>query len=292
MERELWQALYLLATSLDKRGGRWKYSTAEIVAVYFWAVLHDRPTSWAAQPDEWPMDLRPEPLPPQSTLSRRLKQADAVELMTAVEQQLVMLIGLGQHWIHILDGKPLAISPISHDRDAAWGRGARGMQKGYKVHAVWNGGPLFTTWSLAPMNMSEKTVARRMMESMLGGGYLLADSQYDANYLYDAAEKAGFQLVAKKTPGRGRNGLGHRRHSPSRLRSIELLTTQFGAELYRERNSIERQFGVLTSTGGILGPLPAWVRRFHRVRHWVHAKLILNALRWIKTSQPKLLAFA
>ena len=75
--------------------------------------------------------------------------------MTAVEQQLVVLLGLGQHWIHVLDGKPLAVSPISHDRDAAWGRGARGMQKGYKLHAVWNGGPLFTTWSLAPMNMSE-----------------------------------------------------------------------------------------------------------------------------------------
>ena len=97
MERELWQALYLLATGLDKRWGCWKYSTAEIVVVYFWAVLHDRPTSWAAQQAEWPADLRPGPLPPQSTLSRRLKQADAVELMTAVEQQLVVLIGLGQH---------------------------------------------------------------------------------------------------------------------------------------------------------------------------------------------------
>jgi hypothetical protein len=292
MERELWQALYLLASSLDKGWGRWKYTTAEIVAVYFWAVLNDRPTSWAAQPSEWPPDLRPDPLPPQSTLSRRLKQADAVELMTAVEQQLVVLVGLGKHWIHVLDGKPLAVSPISHDRDAAWGRGARGLQKGYKVHAVWNGGPLFMTWALSPMNSSEKTVARRLMESLVGGGYLLADSQYDANYLYDAAEKAGFQLVAKKTPGRGRNGLGHRRNSPSRLRSIELLTTQFGAELYRERNAIERMFGVLTSTGGILGPLPAWVRRFHRVRHWVHAKLILNALRWLQTRQPQLLAFA
>jgi hypothetical protein len=292
MERELWQALYLLATNLDKHWGRWKYSTAEIVVVYFWAVLHDRPTSWAAEPTEWPPDLRPEPLPPQSTLSRRLKQADAVELMTAVEQQLLVLIGLGTHWIHILDAKPLAVSPISRDRDAAWGRGARGMQKGYKMHAVWNGGPLFTTWALSPMNSSEKVVARHLMKSLVGGGYLLADAQYDANYLYDDAQKAGFQLLARKTPHRGRGGLGHRPNSPSRLRSIELLTTRFGIELYRERNNIERQFGVLTSTGGILGPLPAWVRRFHRVRHWVQAKLILNALRWIKNSRPDLLALA
>src|SRR6185295_20393678 len=108
MERELWQALYLLVTNLDKGWGRWKYSTAEIVAVYFWAVLHDRPTSWAAQAGEWPAELRPRRLPPQSTLSRRLKHADAVELMTAVEQQLVVLIGLGKHWIHVLDAKALA----------------------------------------------------------------------------------------------------------------------------------------------------------------------------------------
>jgi hypothetical protein len=273
MERELWRALYLLAANIDKRWGGWKYSTAEIVAVYFWAVLHDRPTSWAAQPAEWPDDLRPDPLPGQSTLSRRLKQADAVELMTAVEHQLVVLLGLGRHWIHILDGKPLAVSPISQDRDAAWGRGAGAWQKGYKVHALWNGGPMFTTWALAAMNVSEKTVALQLFRSLPGGGYVLADAQYDANSLYDAAQKEGFQLVAKKTPDRGRRGLGHRRQSPSRLRSIELLETPFGVELYRGRNAIERQFGVLTSTGGSLGPLPAWVSRFPRVRNWVQANL-------------------
>lgn len=292
MERELWQALYLLARELDKRWGCWKYSTAEIVAVYFWAVVHDRPTSWAARPEEWPADLRLDPLPPQSTLSRRLKQADAVELLTAVEQQLLILIGLGRHWIHVIDGKALAVSPISQDPDAAWGRGAKGKQKGYKLHAVWNGGPLFTTWALAPMNVSEKTVARQLFQSLPGGGYLLGDTQYDVNGLYDAAAQAGFQLVAKKTPGRGRNGLGHRRQSPSRLRSIELLATSFGGELYHERNAIERQFGALVSTGGVLGPLPAWVRRFHRVRHWVQAKFILNGLRWIKSQRPSLLALA
>ena len=292
MERELWLALYLLARGLDKRWGSWKYSTAEIVAVYFWAVVHDRPTSWAARAEEWPADLRLDPLPPQSTLSRRLKQADAVELLTAVEQQLLVLIGLGRQWIHIIDGKALAVSPISQDPEATWGRGAKGKQKGYKLHAVWNGGPLFTTWSLAPMNVSEKTVARQLFESLPGGGYLLGDTQYDANGLFDAAAQAGFQLVTKKTPSRGRNGLGHRRQSPSRLRSIELLATPFGRQLYRERGAIERQFGVLVSTGGILSPLPAWVRRFHRVRHWVQAKFILNGLRWIKIRQPELLALA
>jgi hypothetical protein len=292
MERELWQALYWLATSLDKPWGGWKYTTAEIVAVYFWAVVHDRPTSWAARPGEWPDDLRPRSLPPQSTLSRRLRHADAVELMTGVEQRLLLLIGLGKHWISVIDGKAIAVSPISQDPDAACGRGAGGWQKGYKMHAIWNGGPMFTSWTLAALNVSEKTMARRLFPSLLGGGYLLGDAQYDVGDLYDAAQQQGFQLVAKKTPSRGRHGLGHRRQSASRLRSIELLSTPFGAALHRQRNAIERHFGFLASTGGSLGPLPAWVRRFHRVRHWVQAKLILTGLRWIKRRQPEMLAFA
>jgi hypothetical protein len=57
------------------------------------------------------------------------------------------------------------------------------------------------------MNSSGKVVARRMMESLVGGGYLLADAQYDANYLYDNAEKAGFQLRAT----RGRLGASPQR---------------------------------------------------------------------------------
>jgi hypothetical protein len=59
MERELWKTLYLLAVKFDNPWGHWRYSTAEILAVYFWAVVHDRPTSWAANPAVWPEDLRP-----------------------------------------------------------------------------------------------------------------------------------------------------------------------------------------------------------------------------------------
>ena len=282
MERELWRALYALAVRLDKPWGRWRYTTADVVAVYFWAAVHDRPTSWAIDPSQWPEDLRPAWLPSQSTTSRRLGHSDAVELMTAVEQHLVTLLGLGRSLVHRLDGKALAISPVSKDPDAGYGRGAGGWQKGYKFHAVWGDGPLPVAWTLAPMNASEKTIARGLLEALPGGGYLLADSHYDVGYLYDLAAQAGFQLVAKKTPSRGKDGLGHRPQSPHRLRSIELLTTEFGRVLYRQRNAIECRFGALSCAGGGLSPLPAWVRRFHRVRHWVQAKIILAGLRWIR----------
>ena len=86
MERELWLILYETTVRLDKRFGSWKFSTADIVVVYFWSVVHDRPMSWAIQPQHWPDDLRPACLPSQSTLSRRLRHADTQRLMTETEQ--------------------------------------------------------------------------------------------------------------------------------------------------------------------------------------------------------------
>jgi hypothetical protein len=292
MERELWKVLYLLARKLDNPWGNWRYSTAEIVAVYFWAVVHDRPTSWAVQPSEWPDDLRPAWLPPQSTLSRRLQQPPTVELMTAVEQHLLAIFALDRYLVKRIDSKALAVSKVSKDPDAGFGRGAGGMQKGYKLHAVWSRGSMPLAWGLAAMNVGEKTLARGLIPTLPGGGYLLGDAQYDANYLYDLAAEAGFQLVAKKTKDRGRGGLGHRRQSPGRLRSMELLTTDFGRALYSQRAAIEGHFSTLTCIGGGLAPLPAWVRRFDRVRNWVQAKIITAGLRWLVLHHQQKLAFA
>ncbi len=292
MERELWRILYRLARELDKPWGEWRYATADVIAAYFWAVVHDRPTRWAVDPRHWPDDLRPALLPPQSTISRRLRRPTTVALMTAVEERLLALIVVGGCLVQIIDGKPLAVSGVSKDPDAGYGRGAGGNQKGYKLHAVWGGGPMPIAWGLAPMNVSEKTMARHLIPTLPGGGYLLADSQYDANPLYDAAAEAGFQLVAKKIKDRGRGGLGHRCQSSGRLRSLELLATAFGGVLCDQRNAIERYFGDWVSSGGGLGPLPAWARRFGRVRNWVQAKILVAGARWLSFQEPHKLALA
>jgi hypothetical protein len=134
MERELWKILYRLTWEWSKPKGKWLYATADVV-VCFWAVLHDRPTRWAATPENWPDDLRPMLLPPQSTLSRRLRRPEAVELMTAVEEHLWALIVVESCLVRIIDGKALAVSNASKDPDTGYGRGAGGNQKGYKLHA-------------------------------------------------------------------------------------------------------------------------------------------------------------
>ncbi len=117
MERELWRILYHLTRESDKPWGEWRYATADVLAAYFWAVVHDRPTRWAADPKHWPDDLRPALLPPQSTISRRLRRPRTVELMTAVEERLLALIVVGRWLVQIIDGKPLAVSGVSKDSD-------------------------------------------------------------------------------------------------------------------------------------------------------------------------------
>ena len=175
------------------------------------------------------------------------------------------LIVVGGCLVQIIDGKPLAVSGVSKDRDAGYGRGAGGNQKGYKLHAVWGGGPMPIAWGLAPMNVSEKTMARHLIPTLPGGGYLLADSQYDANPLYDVAAEAGFQLVAKKIKDRGRGGLGHRCQSSGRLRSTRTARHRVWRRAMRPTQRDRRYFWRLGVFGGGLGPLPAWARRFGRV---------------------------
>lgn len=277
MERELWMILYGIVRRLDSGYGRWRYSTGDIVLIYFWAVVHDRPTCWAVRKANWPRDLYPGVLPSQSTLSRRLRRAEVQELMTAAEETSLALACVTQWWVKVIDGKPLSVSGVSKDADAGYGRGAGGMQKGYKLYAVWGAGPLPLAWGLAPMNVSEKTMARLLIRDLPGGGYLLGDKFYDVNALYDLAHEAGYQLLA---PKRRSKGLGHQRHSPYRLRCLELRQRPFGRAICGYRRQIERDFGTLTSFGGGLACLPSWVRRFPRVRNWVQTKLLINAARW------------
>jgi hypothetical protein len=286
MERELWNLLYYLIKRLDKKEGAWKFSAGDILLVHFWSVLHDRPMCWAVDKNNWPRDLRSGCLPSQSTESRRMRTAAVGQLMTEMEYTWMAISGACLWWIRVIDGKPLAVSGVTKDADAGYGRGAGGMQKGYKVHAIWGGGPLPLAWGVAPMNVSEKVMARHLLHELPGEGYLLGDTEFDSNALYELAHEAGYQLLTRKR--QKQHGVGHRRQSPYRLRSIELLKTKFGKRIYRFRRQIERDFGELTSFGGGLMCLPAWARRLPRVVNWIHAKLLINAARWLKLHRDEL----
>jgi hypothetical protein len=284
MERELWPLLYCTVRDIA-RGFSQKYVQIPswvLIVTMLWASLHDRPVSWACRAANWETTrLRPWRLPSASTMSRRVDGEGAALLWQAVEQRLRDLSGTHPALAAFLDGKPLPVSGVSKDCDACYGHGAGLNAKGYKLHTVWSTRTLPETWEVTPLNISEKVVARRLIPPLSGGGYLLADGNYDANPLFDLAGAQGYQLVTPLPRG-AKPGSGHHYQSPYRLRSIALMQSPFGKRLYRCRTAIERSYGNATSFGGGMGPLPAWVRGLDRVRTWVWAKLLINASRILK----------
>ncbi len=274
MEHELWLQLYAIAIRLDNIWTTGFYRASEIVAVYLWAVIHDRPTCWACHRCNW-HGCEPCVLPSQSTMSRRLRSGAVVELLLKIEQELGG--DPRQWWVQRMDSKPLPVGPHSKDRDAKYGRAAKGFARGYKLHVIWGDGPLPSAWCIEPMNTGDSVAAQKLVEQLSGEGYLIGDRQYDSsNPLHLAASPQHQVVAAQKRPGQA---LGHRPHAPSRLHALEMLKRPFGQMLLRYRTQIEREFGNLTSFGAGLGPLPSWVRRPHRISRWVQAKLMINAIR-------------
>jgi hypothetical protein len=273
MESELWSLVYHLVVRLA-RGQRPRgamYQDAEIVGVYLWAVLHDRPVLWACQRRNWPICWRRRPLPTPSTMSRRLRRPAVRRLLQEAERHLRPCCG--SRWCQWIDAKPLPVGGASQDRHARAGRAVRGLARGYKLYAIGRAGGAFEAWMVLPMNVNERRAARHLLRQVEGVGYLVGDAEYDSNALFDLAATRGFQLVAPRIrPG----ALGHHYQSPRRLRSIDLLTRPFGQALRRQRYDIDRFFGRLGNFGGGLAPLPNWVRTYRRVRLWVHGKILIN----------------
>jgi hypothetical protein len=283
MERQLWLSLQQRLRPLSTRfRPRCTYQDADIVRVYYWAVLHDRPTAWACERRNWPPHARKGPLPSPSAMSRRLRGPAVRELLRQLQGAVLGPQGDHPPLLWLVDGKGLPIGGASGDRQAGYGKAAGGKAKGYKLHALVGADGSVPVWRVAPMYKDERVMARRMVRQAAIQGYLVGDSYFDDNQLHDVClDKGGLQLV---TPRRYRHakGRGHHRHSPGRLRCLEILDSpdpRFGRGLFCQRRAIERYFGNLTSFGGGLGPLPAWARTHRRVHRWVQAKLTFNALR-------------
>lgn len=281
MEGELWRQIYHLLGKLGK-GYRRKheiYSDDWIVAVYLWAVLHDRPVSWACDERNWPQSMV-FALPSPARMSRRLRTESVVGLLKELELAYRNQLPSGLwKWI---DAKPLPIGNCSKDRQAGYGRCASGMGKGYKLYAICDSNGALEAWRIGPMNRDEKVMAARLLRQVKGPGYVTADSMYDASPLYATAQQSGLRLVAVKR--RGVN-LGHRKQRPERLRSIALLNQPFGKNLMNSRRGIELIFAHMTFGAAALQPLPAWVRTHRRVELWVRGKIVIYYVKKLKNAR-------
>ena len=165
MERELWPLLY---RELRRAAGDFSQKYVQIpawvlVAVSLWAALHDRPVAWACDPANWgATTMRPWKLPSPSTMSRRAYSVGTGLLWRALQERLRRL-GPGPALVASLDGKPLPVGGYTKDPDAAYGRGAGVMAKGYKLHTVWSSGALPGEWEVASLKVGETTVAGEML---------------------------------------------------------------------------------------------------------------------------------
>jgi len=281
MEYQLWLSIVAVLATVDKsRNARCDFADDNIVSVYYWSVIHDRPVRWACKPKNWPLHLRRRPLPSESTMSRRLRSRSVQKLLNALEERIVAPPEPGLFWI--IDGKPLPISGCSKDRQAGYGRAANCKAKGYKVHAIVDTSGAVAAWRVAPMNVDERVMAQRMLRTASIQGYVVADSNYDSNKLHEVCQtRDQLQLVTRRRYG-SEHGTGHRKQTGGRLRSIELVENPmpaFAEQMLHDRGDIERRFAHLTNWGGGLTCLPPWVRTHRRVHRWVQAKLVLTALK-------------
>lgn len=283
MERQLWKAILQAAEQIRKPpyDPRQTYSARVILKVWMWAVLHDRPVSWACEAANWPCHERRWKRPSNATMSRRLRCPRFRSWLVCIERKVLRSDdSTGLVWM--VDGKPLAISGCTKDRQAGYGRAASGMAKGYKLHAIVGANGQVIHWRIAPMNKDERLMAQRMLKSTQVCGYLVGDGNYDSNKLHAICDQHGdLQFVTPRRYG-PQAGTGRRPQTAGRMRSKALLENphnEFGLSLLKQRDDIERFYAHLTNWGGSLTHLPPWARTHRRVHRWVQAKLILNALK-------------
>lgn len=277
MERELFALIVGVASELagrHRRPPRASYTDLEIFAVLIWAALHDRPISWAVQRRHWPLCEHRRRLPTSSTMSRRLRAPSLTALIGAVIPRLHVR-GPGRRTL-LLDGRPLPIARHSADKDAGSGRVAGGLGRGYKLHQIADLLGNCRGFRVESLRVSEQAAACELLGSLRRGeaARLLADANYDSNKLYDLAGSKGVQMLAARRY-RHAAGIGHRRHSPHRLRALEMMRSD--PDVLACRRRIEGVFGTQGNVVGGLGALPNHVRGLRRVRLWVASKLAIDA---------------
>lgn len=289
MDRELYrlilQELRKTTPHLPIRG---TYTDQEIVSVFYFAVLNNRPVSWACDRRNWPICYlsHGRSLPSQSQMSRRLRTASVSQLLDQIEQQVFhsdkseVTSPFELAWY--LDGRPLVVSKHSRDRYARFGRASRGIGRGYKLHLLLGCRGTIGDYRVTPMNRDERPMARRMLRRAKIQGYVLGDANYDDDGLHEICEKRGNLTMI--TPPRQKNakGFGHRKYTASRRDCIQRQRDpfpEFVEQMMRQRYRIDTFFGQQTSCGEGLWSLPPWVRTFPRVYRWIQAKLALLVLR-------------
>lgn len=245
------------------------YDDRTILLVAIWATIHDRPMNWACQAENWPHVLRPVALPSPSTMSRRYQRAYE-EHGHSIQEASLQLAGVVTQ-DGVVDARPLCVGGASKDPDAKVGRAVGHMAKGYKLFSILDAKGLVRVWEVRAMNAAEQTVAlslyRRVGRPIRR---IVADGVYDSMPLHRLAAE---QQLRHYSPIReGRVG---RRQQPRRKQLLRLWATKIGKHYLKQRDDVERAFGLMGNFACGYKGLPNWVRRLPRVERWMWAKILI-----------------
>jgi hypothetical protein len=289
MDREIWRdvvrAVDRACRAVKDPGRRPVYSNNLIAKLYLWSVWRGVSLSKACDPQRLQFNslFRPRALPSVSQFTRRVKSDVLQEVLNHVHRQLVSC-GVASE-AGYFDGKPLAVSPVSKDPDAARGHVTGGFAKGYKLHAYVNDRRRVVVWSVMPLNVDEKSVAMELCDFLpppaCAAAVDMADSNYDSAPLHKRmALNDRVLLTELRGQDRVKDGEHHpvtlRQMGPQRREAVGVWKGHPDLARYvlRSRNNVEGVFSVMTVALGAGSP-PAHVRRLHRVRRWAGAKIIL-----------------
>jgi hypothetical protein len=287
MDRTIWKvlmdALDPICRKLHKPQRRPQYSDRLIVAMYLWSVFNDRCLSWACEKHHYGSLFRPRKLPSISQFSRRVASGRCQLILQRLQDELSRRHAPVQ--LAYMDGKALLVSPVSKDRDARRGRITGGFGKGYKLHAYVTEDRRIVLWSVMPLPVAEQSVAAELLEHLppqMPGALLLMDSNYDSANLHKASDQTHTRMFSPlKNQKLVKEGAHHpvtlRQMGQSRREAVAVWKEHPDLAKYvlKQRDEIERTFGVLCSfTGGLQG-LPSFVRHLDRVRRWVGAKILI-----------------
>jgi len=280
MDKRIWSIITNVIVSVNRsicRAGRKPtFSDVLILRMYFWAVWHDRPLSWASDHQHYGRLFQPRRLPSRSQFCRRVRSKRFSVLLDEIFRRLSRQSG-GESLL-FLDGKALPVSESTSDPEATTGRGNGRFSRGYKLHALGAEDGRIRALAVRPLNEHEVPVTERsLVQHIPGGALVLADGNYDSSNLYHQVHERGACLFTPLKGKRAESSNCLNRMSSARRAIHELWgrNEKLCWEAYRRRGQIERIFSALTSFAGGLGPLPNWVRRLDRVTRWVIVKVTI-----------------
>ena len=273
MEGHVWRIVCELLPQAQTNDGRVKCDLRSVLMLLLWSALNDRPRRWALEPSNWRFTPRPKHFISEGQLSRRARQQGVLNAMNrilSILSERLAELNATTSSLAFADGSCVAVGGASGDPDAKAGRGVGGFSRGYKIHLV--SGEIGEIYGLriTPLNVYEGHPLIEMASQLPKKiKRIFADGNYDSSRIPKALQSNGIQLIAPV-----KLGFVGRRGDPGRIASLDYLNSPRGKRHFRKRDAIERLFGNLKSLSFGLQGLPSWVRRLHRVKRWITAKLI------------------